>query len=501
MASKRTTPPVAVAAVDLGASSGRVIVGQVAAWSETGRLRLHQIHRFPNSPVTAGGTLYWDILRLHAETLAGLAAADREFGLASAGIDSWGVDFGLLDSGGALLGNPVHYRDARTVGAVDRLLARIPAAELYAATGIQQLPINTSCQLVAAEGTPQLAAARTLLLIPDLLAYWLTGSAGAEITNASTTQLLDVRRRSWAASLMDRAGIPPRLFPPLRQPGDTIGVLLPDAAARIPARRKPLPLIAVGSHDTASAVAAVPAGGSDFAYVSCGTWSLVGVELDQPVLTEASQRANFTNEAGIDGTIRYLRNVMGLWLLQESVRTWSAAGIPADQATLLRLARMVPPLRAVLDPNDPAFLSPGDMPSRIAQACEQTGQRPPQNPAETVRCILDSLALAYRRTIRELQALSGREVDTVHIVGGGARNSLLCQLTADACGLPVIAGPVEAAALGNILVQARAMGAAPTGLDGMRELVRATHRLRHFKPAVGDTRAWESATRRVAAMV
>ncbi len=503
MPGNRAAYPVAVAAVDLGASSGRLIVGQVAARSETSQLRLRQVRRFPNSPVTAGGTLYWDILRLHAETLAGLGAADREFGLASAGIDSWGVDFGLLDSAGTLLGNPVHYRDARTVGAVDRLLARIPAAELYTTTGIQQLPINTIYQLVAAEGTPQLAAARTLLLIPDLLAYWLTGSAGAEITNASTTQLFDVRKRSWATSLMDRAGIPRRLFPPLRQPGDTIGVLLPDAAAaaRMPDRAKPLPLVAVGSHDTASAVAGVPAVGSDFAYISCGTWSLVGVELDHPVLTEASRRANFTNEAGIDGTIRYLRNVMGLWLLQESVRTWSAAGIPADQATLLGLARMVPPLRAVLDPNDPAFLSPGDMPSRIAQACEQTGQRPPQNPAETVRCILDSLALAYRRTIRELQSLSGREVHAVHVVGGGARNALLCQLTADACELPVIAGPVEATAVGNILVQARALGAAPTGLDGMRSLVRATHRLRHFKPAAGEAQAWERATRQVAATV
>jgi rhamnulokinase len=501
MPGNRAAGPVAVAAVDLGASSGRVIVGQVAARSETVPLRLQQVHRFPNNPVMAAGTLHWDILQLHAETLAGLDVADREFGLASAGIDSWGVDFGLLDSGGALLGNPVHYRDARTVGTVDRLLARIPAGELYAATGIQQLPLNTICQLVATEGTPQLAAAHTLLLIPDLLAYWLTGSMGAEVTNASTTQLLDVRTRSWASSVMDRAGIPRRMFPQLRQPGDTIGELLPDvaAAARMAVRPRPLPIIAVGSHDTASAVAGVPAVGSDFAYISCGTWSLIGVELDRPVLTEASRQANFANEAGIDGTIRYLRNVMGLWLLQESVRTWSAAGMPADQTSLLRLARTVPPLRAVVDPDDPAFVPPGDMPSRIAQACAQTGQRPPQSPAETVRCIVDSLALAYRRTIRQVQALSGREVGTVHIVGGGARNALLCQLTADACGLPVIAGPVEATALGNILVQARAMGAAPADLDGMRSLVRATHRLRHFKPAAGDGQAWESASRRLAA--
>lgn len=503
MPGNRAAHPAAVAAVDLGASSGRVIVGQVTEGSETYQLRLHQVRRFPNNPVTAGGTLYWDILLLHAETLAGLAAADREFGLASAGIDSWGVDFGLLDAGGALLGNPVHYRDARTFAAVDRLLARIPAADLYAVTGIQQLPINTIYQLMAAEGTPQLAAARTLLLIPDLLAYWLTGSAGAEITNASTTQLLDVRTRSWATLLMDQAGIPLRLFPPLRQPGDTIGVLLPEvaAAARMEVRPRPLPLVAVGSHDTASAVASVPAVGADFAYISCGTWSLVGVELEQPVLTEDSRRANFTNEAGIDGTIRYLRNIMGLWLLQESVRTWKAAGMPISEATLLRLARTVPPLRAVIDPNDPDFLSPGDIPSRIAQACERTDQQPPQNPAETVRCIVDSLALTYRRTILQLQALSGRQVEAVHIVGGGARNALLCQLTADACGLPVIAGPVEATALGNILVQARAMGAGPTDLDGMRSLVRATHRLRHFKPAVGQAQAWENATRRVATTV
>ena len=492
-------PEHVAAAVDLGASFGRVIVGRVAAGPGTGLLRLREVHRFANEPVVAGGTLHWDILRLYAEMLAGLRLGDREFGLASAGIDSWGVDFGLLDASGTLLGNPVHYRDARTAGAADRVLARLPAAELYAATGIQQLPFNTIYQLAAAEGTPQLQAARTLLLIPDLLAYWLTGKAGAEVTNASTTQLLDVRTRSWATSLMVRAGVPPYLFPQMRQPGDVIGELVPEAilSAGMSARPRPLPLIAVGSHDTASAVAAVPAADSDFAYISCGTWALVGVERDQPVLTEASRMANFTNEVGIDGTIRYLRNVMGLWLLQESMRAWSDAGMVADHAALLRQAAQAPPLQAVVDPNDPAFLPPGDMPSRIARACEQNGQRPPQNPAETVRCIIDSLALAFRRSVLELQALTGRHVDTVHIVGGGARNRLLCQLTADACGLPVIAGPVEAAALGNVLVQARALRAGPADLDGMRALVRATQRLRHFKPG-SDARAWENAARRVA---
>jgi rhamnulokinase len=494
----------AVAAVDLGASGGRVMVGQVGH----GQLDLHEAHRFANTPVRVLGTLHWDILGLYRGMLDGLGAAARAFDLASVGIDSWGVDYGLLDAGGALLGNPVHYRDTRTDGVVGEVLAKIPAADLYAVTGIQQLPINTIYQLAAAARTPQLAAARTLLLIPDLLAYWLTGEIGAEVTNASTTQLYDTRGRDWAWDLIGRAGLPAGLFPALREPGSVIGTLRRELAAEpglgglagsgsaspgssrprgsLPGR--PLPVIAVGSHDTASAVVAVPARGRDFAYISCGTWSLVGVELDQPVLTEASRAANFTNETGVDGTIRYLRNVMGLWLLQESVRTWSAAGQRADLATLLGEAARMPPLQVVVDPDDPVFLRPGDMPARIAEAARRTGQRPPAGPPAVVRCILDSLALAYRACLRDVQELSGRTVDTVHVVGGGVHNELLLQLTADACGLPVVAGPAEAAALGNILVQARTLGAAPGDLDGMRALLRATQPLRHFEPS-GDAAA------------
>ncbi len=483
----------AVAAVDLGASGGRVMVGQVSAR----QLELHEAHRFPNVPVSVLGTLHWDILRLYRGVLDGLRAAARTFDLASVGIDGWGVDYGLLDSAGALLGNPVHYRDTRTQGVIAEVLAKIPAEELYATTGVQQLPINTIYQLAAAARTPQLSAARTLLLIPDLLAYWLTGEIGAELTNASTTQLYDVRAQSWAVGLMERAGLPARLFPALRQPGTVIGDLRPEIAGQpgLAVLRAPLPVIAVGSHDTASAVVSVPAQGRDFGYISCGTWSLVGMELDRPVLTADSQAANFTNEAGVDGTIRYLRNVMGLWLLQESVRTWADAGQPADLAALLTEAARVPPLRAVVNPDDPVFLPPGDMPARIAEVARQAGQRPPGDPPEIVRCILDSLALAYRSAIRQVQELSGHHVDTVHIVGGGARNALLCQLTADACGLPVVAGPAEAAALGNILVQARSLGAAPGGLDGMRALLRATQPLRRFEPARGNARAWDSAAR------
>jgi sugar (pentulose or hexulose) kinase len=471
---------VTVAAVDLGASGGRVMAGQVGATGVT----LHEVHRFVNQPVTAGGTLYWDILRLLADVRHGLELAAREFPLASAGIDAWGVDYGLLDETGALLGNPVHYRDRRTEGVADRVLAAIPAADLYAVTGIQQLPFNTIYQLAA---TPMLGHARTMLLIPDLLAYWLTGEAGAEITNASTTSLFDVRAQAWATGLIEKAGLPPRIFPPLRRPGEVIGTVTgPNGPG------SPLPLIAVGSHDTASAVAGVPAGGSAFAYISSGTWSLAGVELDAPVLTEASRTANFTNEAGIDGTIRYLRNVMGLWLLQESLRAWPQATL----GPLLEQAARLPALRFVIDPDDPVFLPPGDMPGRIAGWLAGRGEACPDGPAETVRCILDSLALAYRRAIGQAQSLSGRHADVVHVVGGGARNSLLCQLTADATGLPVIAGPAEATCFGNVLVQARALGAAPGDLAGMRALIRSTQPLRSFTPARDRTRAWAAAATR-----
>jgi rhamnulokinase len=486
------TSPTAMVAVDLGASGGRVMVGIASP----GQLDLRELHRFPNVPVTVLGTLHWDILALFQGVLDGVRAAAGAADVASLAIDAWGVDYGLLDESGALLGNPVHYRDTRTEGVAARVLAQVPAAELYAITGVQHLPFNTIFQLAAAAGTPQLASAHTLLMIPDLLAFWLTGQAGAEVTSASTTQLYDVREQAWATSVMTRAGIPPGIFPPLRRPGDTVGNLLPglSAAAGLAA---PVPVLAVGSHDTASAVVGVPAQGPDFAYISCGTWSLVGMELPGPVLGEASRRANFTNETGIDGTIRYLRNVMGLWLLQESVRTWSAQGLAADLGTLLAAAARAPGLRAVVNPDDPDFLTPGDMPGRIARACRQTGQDPPADPGATVRCVLDSLALAHRRVIGQVQELSGRHVDTIHLVGGGARNTLLCQLTADACGLPVVAGPVEAAALGNVLVQARVLGVAPADLGGMRDLLRRTQQLRRFEPSRAGARAWDEATGRI----
>ncbi|MFE6199949.1 rhamnulokinase family protein [Streptomyces sp. NPDC057838] len=474
----------AYAAVDLGASSGRVMVGRVGPDS----LELTEAHRFPNRPVRVPEGLRWDVLALYAGVLEGLGAAGQ---VDSVGIDSWAVDYGLLDADGALLGNPVHYRDARTEGVAETVWASVPAPELYAATGLQYAPFNTLYQLTAARSTAQLAHAERLLLIPDLLTYWLTGEQGTELTNASTTQLIDPRTRDWAYGVAERLGIDLGLFAPLRRPGDPAGVLRPEVLEAT-GLAGPVPVTAVGSHDTASAVAAVPATGERFAYICTGTWSLAGLELDAPVLTEESRAANFTNELGLDGTVRYLRNIMGLWLLQECVRAW---GEP-DLGALLREASEAQALRSVVDAGDAAFLAPGRMPERIAEACRASGQPVPRNPGEMTRCILDSLALAHRKAVEDAQRLAGQPADVVHVVGGGTRNALLCQLTADACGLPVVAGPTEAAALGNVLVQARAHGLVGD-LAGMRDLLARTQPLTRYEPR-GGTGRWRAAQDRLA---
>ncbi|MEV6237557.1 rhamnulokinase family protein [Lentzea sp. NPDC051838] len=429
----------AVAAVDLGASSGRVVRGVIT----DGAVRIEEVHRFANGPVHHGDRLHWDVPGLYREVLTGLKKAGE---IDSIGIDSWAVDYGLLDARGRLLDNPVHYRDSRTDGIK-------PPDGLYEVNGLQFQPFNTMFQLMA---EPLLPQASQLLLIPDLLSYWLTGERGAEYTNATTTGLIDVRTGQWSPDLT--RNLPADLLPKLRHPGDSAGSY------------HGVPVTAVGSHDTASAVVAVPAENERFAYISCGTWSLVGVELSDPVLTPESQAANFTNEGGVDGTIRYLRNVMGLWLLQECLRKWDTALDP-----LLREAAHV--RGRLFDPNDPVFLPPGDMPTRIQQWCGT-----PMTRAEIVRSILDSLALAHADAVEDAQRLSGQEVDTVHIVGGGSHNELLCQLTADACGLPVVAGPAEATALGNVLVQARAVGAVHGTLADLRKLVRQSQPLRRYLP-------------------
>ncbi|CAL9350362.1 L-Rhamnulokinase [Streptomyces sp. enrichment culture] len=479
-----STSVTSYAAVDLGASSGRVMVGRVGP----GTLELTEAHRFPNRPVRVPEGLRWDVLGLYAGVLEGLRAAGQ---VASVGVDSWAVDYGLLDADGALLGNPVHYRDARTEGVAEKVWASVPATELYAATGLQYAPFNTLYQLTAARSTAQLAYAKRMLLIPDLLTYWLTGEQGTELTNASTTQLIDPRTRDWAYDVADRLGIDLGLFPPLRLPGDPAGVLRPEVLEET-GLSGPVPVTAVGSHDTASAVAAVPATDERFAYICTGTWSLAGLELSAPVLTEESRAANFTNELGLDGTVRYLRNIMGLWLLQECLRSWGET----DLGELLRAAGEVPGLRSVVDAGDAAFLAPGRMPERIAEACRASGQPVPVTPAEITRCILDSLALAHRKAVEDAQRLAGHPVDVVHVVGGGARNALLCRLTADACGLPVVAGPAEAAALGNVLVQARA-GGLVSDLAGMRDLLVRTQRPVRYEPR-GDAARWRAAEARLA---
>ncbi|MFC1401998.1 MULTISPECIES: rhamnulokinase family protein [Streptacidiphilus] len=488
--SSSSAPPAVFAAADLGATSGRVVLARVGP----DRLDLTEVHRFANTPVRLPQGLHWDILALYQGMLDGLREAARSAPIASIGVDSWAVDYGLLDGEGRLLGNPYHYRDERTDTVADRVREQIGAAELYRANGLQHLPFNTLYQLAAEAGTPQALAARQLLLIPDLLTYWLTGRTGAEATNASTTGLLDTRTGAWSPALAGAVGLYPALLPPLRRPGDDCGTLLagPAAATGLP---QGTAVTAVASHDTASAVVAVPADRPDFGYVSCGTWSLAGLELEAPVLSEASRTANFTNELGIDGTVRYLRNIMGLWLLSESQRSWQARGEPHRLEPLLARAAAAEPFAAVIDPDTPEFLAPGDMPARIAGYCERTGQRPPADQGSLVRTILEGLALAHARTLHQAAALAGREIQVVHLVGGGSRNDLLCQFTADAAGLPVVAGPSEATALGNVLVQARAHGLVHDRA-GMRRLVADTQPLRHYTPR-GNRSSWTAAAARV----
>lgn len=483
-----------VAAVDLGATSGRVMAARVG----TAHLSLKEVHRFPNGGVPVGGSLFWDVLGIHREVLSGIAEVACTGDLHGIGIDSWAVDYGLLDRDGELLGNPYSHRDPRTRDIPELVAKTISVQEQYAVNGLQQLPFTTVFQLVAARGTAALESAHTLLLLPDLLAYWLTGEVGAERTNASTTGLLDVSTGAWSSDLARRLELPWSILPPLRDAGSLVGPVRPEVAADL-GIAPDVPVVAVGSHDTASAVVAVPASGDGFGYISSGTWSLVGLELDAPVLSEEAREADFTNEGGVDGTVRFLKNVMGLWVLSECLRAWRGRGTPAtDLASLLADASMATPLRTVVGINHPSLLGPGSatdpMPERLVGLARAAGEPVPQSPGEITRCVLDSLALAYRRHLRTAARLADRDLDVVHIVGGGSHNHLLCQLTADALGVPVLAGPGEAAALGNALVQARALGADLPDLAAMRGLVRETHDVRRHDPRPGLD--WDAAERR-----
>ena len=476
------------AAVDIGASSGRVIVGRVLdAGPAAGSVELEVVHRFPNGVVEIDGGLRWDFDALFTEVLKGLAAAAtvaavQDETITSIGIDTWAVDYGLVNTAGELTAQPYSYRDDRSRAAVAPVHQKLDPARLYGTTGLQFLQFNTLYQLAT---EPDLDGVQALL-IPDLIAFLLTGQRRTEATNASTTGLFDAVAGEWATEFLTALGLPKKLFPPLVQPGETVGTLLPEIASRVglPAGTK---VVAVGSHDTASAVAAVPAaaageGQENFAYISSGTWSLVGLELKHPVLTEASREANFTNERGVDGTIRYLRNMGGLWLLSECQRTWAAEGFTPELTALLTAAAALPPGGPQVNPDDSYFIAPDNMPDRIRAAVRRTGDILPDDPAAITRCIMDSLATGYARTIRDAERLANRTVDVVHIVGGGSQNRLLCQLTADSTGKRVIAGPVEATALGNVLVQARAAGQVTGGLTDLRNLVAVSHQLRTFTP-------------------
>jgi rhamnulokinase len=458
-------PDAAFAAIDLGAESGRVVLGRLAG----GRVSLEVVHRFPNRPVRLPDGLRWDLLALFTEALEGLRCAGTS--LRGVGVDAWGVDYALLDAHGRLLGLPFHYRDGRTEGTIARAHARVPRDELYAATGIQTMPINTVFQLVADEGSPALDAAERIALVPDLFALWLSGEFANEATAASTTGLLDARGGTWARTLIARLALPGAPFAgePV-EPGTRLGPVLADHELG------DAQVYAVAGHDTASAFAAAPVTSPGAAILSSGTWSLLGLELDKPILTPEARAFNLTNERGVDGTIRLLRNVMGLWLVQECRRSFGAGYDELHRRA--EEARTDVPL---FDPDADGFLAPDDMPAQIVAACEAGGQPAPRTPGEVIRSALVSLACKYRLVLERLERVSGREVDRVHVIGGGARSELLNRLTADVLARPVLAGPVEATALGNVVVQARAVGEL-SSLADMRAVAASSADPRVFEP-------------------
>jgi rhamnulokinase len=464
--------PLRLLALDLGAESGRALTGSF----DGSRLEVEVAHRFPNVPVRIGGTLYWDFPRLFGDVLAGLRAALESGPVASVGVDGWGVDFGLIDQRGRLIANPVHYRDTRTSGMLERALQRVSAEDVYTRTGIQFMPINTLYQLLAMSGDADLERANRLLMIPDLVHHFLCDSVVCEYTNATTTQCYDVERGAWSTRLLSDLDIPVRLFPEVVPPGTRLGPLRSDVAADVGGS---LMVTAPATHDTASAVVATPlAADGSTAYLSSGTWSLIGLELRQPVLTSAACEGNLTNEGGVAGTVRLLKNVMGLWLIQEARR---ALGLTLSYDELTAQADAAAPFSAFIDPDDERFLRPGDLPASVRAFCVESGQAPPPDTASLVRVVLESLALKYAVVLRQLETVSGRTVRAIHVVGGGSQNALLCQLTANASGLPVLAGPSEATSIGNLVIQAIALGELRSVAEA-RQVVSACWPARRYEP-------------------
>ncbi|MEI2724544.1 MAG: rhamnulokinase family protein [Verrucomicrobiota bacterium] len=482
-------------AVDLGAESGRVMAGR---WNGK-RLRLEEINRFPNGPVALGESIRWDVLRLWGEIQNGLALAGKKFGkqIVSVGADTWGVDFVLLNQQDEMLGQPYHYRDARTNGLMARAFKKIPRAEIFAQSGLQFMQFNSLYQLLAwqAHSPAILDAAATLLFMPDFLHWAMCGTKRVEFTNASTSQFVHPLRRDWSWPLLEQFGLPTHFLPPIVPPGTRLGTIRKSLAARTGLAG--VRVVAPPTHDTASAVAGVPTantGKANWAYISSGTWSLMGVEVQKAALSPRALALNMTNEGGIDGTYRLLKNIMGLWLVQQCKRSFDAAGRKYNYAQLAALAAKARPLRSIVNLNDPRFLNPPDMPKAIQAFCRETKQPVPKTAGELVRCAYESLALKYYEVLGSLEELTGESIEVIHIVGGGSQSQLLNQFAADACQRPVVTGPVEATAMGNLLTQIRADGELGS-LAEMREVVRASSAVQRYEPS-----AWREAADRFAAL-
>jgi rhamnulokinase len=485
-------------AIDLGAESGRVMAG---LWNGK-TIRLEEVHRFPNGPVYLGDSLRWDVVRLWAEIQSGLALAARKYGKAivSVGADTWGVDYVLLDRHDEMLGQPYAYRDARTNGMMEKAFRKVPRAEIFAQTGLQFMQFNSLFQLLAArQHTPELLeAADCLLFMPDFIHWALCGSRVAEFTIASTSQCLNPLTRNWATGLLKKFGLPARMFPKIVPPGTRLGALRPGVAERTGLHK--VNVVAPPAHDTASAVAGVPTantGKANWAYLSSGTWSLMGAEVKKASLSARTQELNLTNEGGLDGTYRLLKNIMGLWLVQQCKRAFDARGRKYEYGQLAQMAAEAPALRSIVNPDDSRFLNPPDMPKAIQDFCRETRQPVPETEGELVRCAYESLALKYREVLGWLEELTGKRIEVIHIVGGGSKSTILNQFTADACQCPVMTGPVEATAMGNLLVQVRANGELAS-LAETREVIRKSSDVATRRP--GQPAAWEDAGARFAGL-
>lgn len=475
-----------VLAFDFGASSGRAIIGCF----DGDKITLEEVHRFSNDPVSVGGTVYWDVLRLFYEIKQGIIKAKIAGGFDSIGIDTWGVDFGLIDSEGKLMENPVHYRDARTFGLVDEAFKTMPKEQLYGITGIQFMELNTLFQLISLKKYRpwMLERADKMLFMPDLFGYMLTGKMCAEYSIASTSQLIDLDKKTWSKEILDAFGIKESVFAPLVQPGTVLGELSKEVCEECGV--DPVPVISVCGHDTQSAITSVPCEDGDFAFLSSGTWSLFGTELDKPIVNETSMNINITNEGGFDGSTGFLKNIIGLWLIQESRRQWKREGKEYSYADLEKLALAAEPFKCFIDPDAPEFVPHGNIPERVREFCRKTGQYVPETVGEIMRCIYESLAMKYRLTFEKLRECTERDYPVIHVIGGGTKDGLLCQMTANSCDRTVKAGPIEATVMGNVAVQLMSDGSVEN-IGQARKIVAESSELKTFEPK--DTDKWAGA--------